>query len=745
MDPIVNKASLKETFFQDRRKFFRASAAMLLMASVVLLTQWDSPLQASVRPAVSLEQCSNLTSTCDTTHAANWQTGNLGISNSDYAEGDSIPYRSIASNLTVGQTYELEIEWDTSQSGKHAIDYLTSYNRTESTANPCSGMTCSGGISTLPIPIDPHVGGAGVSQVSGQTFTAFGATFPASGATVNNTGGNLCGSPTCSIPANPTAYSLNGTFTGTSETGFSIYFTATHSTAVIAWGGHIARRLDWGAGHSAADVSGSPYHMRVIDFQCSNVDNCSSGNMDRSLSADAVSLPASITIVKQATNESSTAFSFIGTPSPLTNFNLIDDGTAANTKVFSGITTFGTYVLTESSMAGWGLDRVSCSIANQVTGTATVRGSVATIALAEGEDVICTFFNAPLPAPELDLSKTADAESFSAVGDLITYTYALTNTGNTILGPSQFFIDDDKINGGNPFECGAAATTLLIGKTVTCTAGYTVVPGDLESGSITNIAFGVVRIDNKDDSPCHGESVRAVDTDHNDDDCCDDDDSDHDKVAANHDKDDSDSDCDDSSKVLTSPTRQVTVTYIPPATTTTIPIATTTIPIATTTIPVATTTIPIATTTIPIATTTIPEVATTTIPIATTTIPIATTTIPEIATTTIPAVTTTLVISGTTIPEVATTTIPAATTTLPAATTTTVVAPTTTAPSEFQVVTPDDPTGTEDVLDVLFPDALPNTGWPVGGITLIAGLVLLLGVGVMTMSSQRRQRRNGGR
>ena len=688
MDPIVNKVSLKETVFQDRRKFFRASAAILLMASVVLLTKWDSPLQASVRPAVSLEQCSNLATTCDTAHAANWQTGNLGSSNSDYAEGDSVPYRSIASNLTVGRTYKLHIEWDTTQSGKHALDYLTSYNRTESTANPCAGVTCSGGTNTLSIPIDPHVSGAGVTQVSGQSFTAFGATFPANGAMVSNSGGNLCGSSTCTISANPSTYSLNGTYAGTSQTELALYFTATSSTVVIAWGGHIARRLDWGAGNSAANVSGSPYHMRVIDLRCSNYDHCSSGNMDRSLSAGAVTIPGSITIVKQATSESSTAFSFVATPSPLTSFNLVDDGTVANTKVFNGITGFGTYTVTESSLAGWGLDRAACSIANRTTGTATVTGSAATIVLAEGEDVTCTFYNAPLPAPELGLSKTADAESYSAVGDQVTYTYVLTNTGNTILGPSQFSIDDDKINGGLPFNCGAAATTLQINGTVTCTATYTVVSGDLESGSITNSAFGVVRIDNGDDSPCHGESVRAVDTDHNDDDCCDDDDSDHDKVAANHDKDDSDSDCDDSSKVLTSPTRQVTVTYIPPATTTTIPVATTTIP--------------------------------------------------EIATTTIPAVTTTLVIS-------ATTTLPAATTTVPAATTTTVVAPTTTAPSELQVVTPGDPTGTEDVLDVLFPDALPNTGWPVGGITLIAGLVLLLGVGAMTMSSQRRQRRNGGR
>jgi hypothetical protein len=647
MDPILDTVSLKERVFQDRRKIFRTSAAMLLMASVVLMSKWDSPLQASSKPSVSLEQCSNLTTTCDTTHSSNWQTGNLGTSNSDYAEGDSVPYRTIASNLTIGKTYKLQLEWDTTQSGKHAIDYPTTYNRTESTANPCAGVTCSGGTSTLAIPIDPHVTGGGVTQVSGQNFTAFGATFPANGATVSNSGGNLCGSSTCTISANPTAYSFSGTYAGTSQTGLSIYFTATNSRAVIAWGGHIARRLDWGSGKSAADVSGSPYHMRVIDLRCSNVDNCSSGNMDRSLSAGAVTIPGSITIVKQATNESSTAFSFVATPSPLTNFNLVDDGTLANTKMFTGITAFGTYTVTESSLAGWGLDRVSCSIANRSTGRATVNGSVATIVLAEGEDATCVFYNAPLPAPELGLSKTADAESYSAVGDQITYTYVLTNTGNTILGPSQFFIDDDKINGGAPFTCAAAATTLQISGTVTCTAVYTVTSGDTESGSVTNSAFGYV-----------GE--------------------------------------------LSSPTRRVTVTYIPPVTTTTIP------------------------------------------EVATTTIPIATTTIPEIATTTIPAVTTTLVISGTTIPA-ATTTLPAATTTIPAGTTTTVAAPSTTTPIELQIVNPDNPTGTEDVLDVLFPDALPVTGWNVGGITLLAGLVLLLGVGAMTLSTNRRQRRNGGR
>ena len=593
--------------------------ASFFAAAVLMVTKWDSPLQASVKPSVSLEQCSNLSTTCDTAHSSNWQTGNLGTSNSDYAEGDSVPYRSIASNLTVGKTYKLMIEWDATQSGKHAIDYPTSYDRTEGTANPCAGVTCSGGTSTLPIPIDPHVTTAGVTQVSGQSFTAFGATFPASGASVSNSGGNLCGSSTCTIAANPTAYTLSGTYAGTAAAGTAVYFTAASTTVVIAWGGHIARRLDWGSGHSAADVAGSPYHMRVIDFNCSNVDNCSSGNMDRSLSAGAVTIPGSITIVKQATSEGDTSFSFVGAPAPLTSFNLVDDGTSANTKVFSGITSFGNYTVTETSLAGWGLDRASCSIANHSTGTASVDGSTAYITLAEGEDVTCTFYNAPLPAPALGLTKTSDAETYAAVGDQITYTYVLTNTGNTILGPMQFKVDDDKINDGSAFNCGAAEVTLQITETVTCTAVYTITASDITNASVTNTAFGIA-----------GE--------------------------------------------LATSNKQVTVNYVPPATTTT-------------------------TTTLPIATTTTLPIATTTLPIATTTLPVATT---------VPAVTTT-------------------------------------SPTEAQVVTPDNPTGTEDVLDVLIPEELPVTGWRVGGITLIAALILLAGVGAMTMSSNRRQRKQGGR
>ena len=61
---------------------------------------------------------------------------------------------------------------------------------------------------------------------------------------------------------------------------------------VLAWGGHIATRQDWGTGNSAVAISGSPYHTRLIDLDGSG------GNQDRSLSADAVIFPGFIHIVK---------------------------------------------------------------------------------------------------------------------------------------------------------------------------------------------------------------------------------------------------------------------------------------------------------------------------------------------------------------------------------------------------------------------------------------------------------------
>ena len=372
-----------------------ALASVVALASVAAIL-WDTSVDAAPKPGVTLEHCENLGTVCDTANAGKWTTGNLGSNNSSYPEGSIVPYRSILTNLTVGGTYEVSINWDTTKGGKHALDYPASFNGTVTTADPCAGVTCSGSAANLTIPMDPSVSASTVTQMSGQSIWAKGATFPAGGSTVANTG-DLCATATCSIPANPTAYTLSGTYAGDSSTGFRFYVTATATTAVLSWGGHVATRHDWGQTSSAATISGSPYHMMLVGFACSNVSNCGTGAMDRSMSSTAVTLASSITIVKNAVTEGATSFPFVASPAPLSDFSLVDDGTASNTRTFQGITTFGTYTVTESATADWQLDSATCSIANPAGGSTSVSGSTATIVLGEGEDVTCTFTNSAIP------------------------------------------------------------------------------------------------------------------------------------------------------------------------------------------------------------------------------------------------------------------------------------------------------------------------------------------------------------
>lgn len=151
----------------------------------------------------NLDQCANgpLASPVRCSGTA-WVNGNLNGSKAHYLEGQSVPYRLRMTDLTIG-SHAVTIEWDTTQQGKHAIDYLTSFNRTETTADPCSGVAgCGATVSTSAITADPNVTGAGVTPASG-VFTLYGGTI-----------------------TNVSAYTLSGTYAGSSSTRITISFKA---------------------------------------------------------------------------------------------------------------------------------------------------------------------------------------------------------------------------------------------------------------------------------------------------------------------------------------------------------------------------------------------------------------------------------------------------------------------------------------------------------------------------------------
>lgn len=80
--------------------------------------------------------------------------------------------------------------------------------------------------------------------------------------------------------------------------------------------------------------------------------------------------------------------------------------------------------------------------------------------------------------PAVEVVKSANPLSYSAVDQVITYTYVITNTGNIPL--TDLVVDDDKATVSCP------KYSLAVEESMVCTASYTIVSGDLLDGSITN-------------------------------------------------------------------------------------------------------------------------------------------------------------------------------------------------------------------------------------------------------------------
>jgi uncharacterized surface anchored protein len=98
----------------------------------------------------------------------------------------------------------------------------------------------------------------------------------------------------------------------------------------------------------------------------------------------------SITILKNAVPDDAQDFVFTTTGTGLSGFSLDDDANAtlSNQKTFSGLAA-GMYTVAEGSVTGWTLTSLTCSPSTAVS----VTGSMASITLAAGANVTCTFVN----------------------------------------------------------------------------------------------------------------------------------------------------------------------------------------------------------------------------------------------------------------------------------------------------------------------------------------------------------------
>lgn len=460
------------------RPILRAGLRLLAVVALVLTAGAGLPLvpgavagaSGEPNPAYDLDQCANgaVGGNEEQCTGAQWVNGNLNHTKAHYNEGESVPYRARFSNLDTSTSHTVLLEWDTTDTadGLHALDYLTSYDRTETDALACSGVaSCSeSSFSTYPIPADtamqaqPDWTANGGVQVPG-VFTLFGGTI---------TGAS--------------AYTFTGSWAGHSATGIAVTFTTAVSDPVLAWGGHIATRQDWGMDHSAVSISGSPFHMRLLSLDGSG------GNQDRSLSNEAVIFPASITIVKDALPNSSTVFPFTASPAPLpAALTLVDDGDAGApvaSVTYTGIETFGTYTVTEGVVPVWSLTGLSC--ADPTGGTSTsVESRTATIALAEADIVTCTFTNTA-SAATISVLKTATPSTLPEPGGPVAFDVVVTNESSVLSVTIDSLVDSVYGNLDGVGTCDVPQTVAPLGSYgCSFTATVSGDAGDVETDVVT--------------------------------------------------------------------------------------------------------------------------------------------------------------------------------------------------------------------------------------------------------------------
>jgi hypothetical protein len=257
---------------------------LLVLFALVVCLGLPGSAQNRVRSSIgtTLNQCENgTTGVADCTGSA-WITGNLNPNNSLYREGDFVPFRSRITNLVAGRTYAFRIGYDAVEKGLHAYDYLGSVDGSESApgqqVSPCDGVgdtagahACGNAPSTLAVPTDTSTTfPPGVGQKDG-AFSAWGAAL--TGAAYVSPAPIVVGS------------------SGTVERSIDVTFTAEGPTVVLAWGGHIASVVDWGAGRTfISAASGSSFHMRLLRVQEGPPSGpvTSTGNQEVSLQATAL-------------------------------------------------------------------------------------------------------------------------------------------------------------------------------------------------------------------------------------------------------------------------------------------------------------------------------------------------------------------------------------------------------------------------------------------------------------------------
>ncbi|WP_296281491.1 hypothetical protein, partial [Pseudoxanthomonas sp.] len=152
--------------------------------------------------------------------------------------------------------------------------------------------------------------------------------------------------------------------------------------------------------------------------------------------------------------------------------------------IASGEVAAGTYTLSESvGPAGYLAGQWECA----VDGIPLVLAGGNQVTIQNGWPVRCSIVNTFQPAPSLTIDKTASPTTVSSAGQVVTYSFLVTNTGNVAI--TGVVINETAFSGtGTAPAITCPVTTLAPLASTTCSGTYALTQQDIDAGSVTNTA-----------------------------------------------------------------------------------------------------------------------------------------------------------------------------------------------------------------------------------------------------------------
>jgi uncharacterized repeat protein (TIGR01451 family) len=504
-----------------------AAAALLAAACTDAPTAARSgaiPIKPSFAPggsiSVNLDQCAN---NVPRGGDCTWQNGDLNGSNSEYAEGLTVPFRLSVDGLTIGVAYQIHINYDWTAGGHKAYDFLASHDATEQVAICAAG----GGGVPLACPlaaVTPDAKDIPENSFPSNLYTppgplsvtgaiAFAASAPGGGFVVAGERKLRLYKGTINSITEPTHIANKGVaitdpadLTGNTTADILVTFTPSATSVLFTWSGHLAQSAYWdqpGTPNGAGQVSGAPWHMRTQQLQTASGTSAGNKNQDRSIQPSALIEPPVMDVSKNADAATVSAGSAIG-------FTVLVHNTGGGPA--EG------FVLNDPLPTGsgisWSIDNqsgpVTCSVVSNVlrcpaSGTATfpaggtlsvhvtsattfascgVYNNTATVSITNGASPSPAIAQTTVQCPLLGITKTADAASVSA-GSAIGFTITVSNTG---AGTATGVTLSDALPGGSGVDWSISPSVTgcsISGSAPTQTLGCTL--GNLAQGASVQI------------------------------------------------------------------------------------------------------------------------------------------------------------------------------------------------------------------------------------------------------------------